>query len=78
MKLSDIEEIGEYQVENFGNLSPNEIEELNKIGLIEGEVIQKDFTIRCKDNLCMFTIENTDYSINKKYVKEVEVAPVYE
>ncbi len=73
MNLLELELNKKYVISSYGNLSINEIEELNKIGFIIGEEISKNKKINCINNICMFNIEETLYSINKKYVEEIEV-----
>lgn len=73
MKLSDIEVGKSYTVSGYGNLSSDLINEVNKIGLIVGEVVYKNINIKNNKNVLIFDIENTTYSINKKYTDEIEV-----
>lgn len=76
MKLTEIESGKNYKIEDFGNMGASEIEMLNEIGFIEGEELSKSQDINCVDSVCMFSIENTNYSINKKYVETIEVSEV--
>lgn len=73
MKLSDIEVNKNYVVIGYGNLEKEVINEVNKIGLIIGEQVYKSISINNNKNVLIFDIENTTYSINKKYTDEIEV-----
>ncbi len=73
MKLNDMEINQKYLITSYGDLLASDIEELNKIGFIIGEEISKKSEINCINNICMFNLEDTLYSINKKYVTEIEV-----
>ncbi len=76
MQLTDMEENKYYTVTNYGNLNPHEITELNQIGFILGEVISLGTKVNCTKQVCMFSIENTIYSINSKYIKEIEIEEI--
>lgn len=73
MKLPQMVENKEYRIVSFGNLDHKKIDELNQIGFIEGEIIKKQGNISCNSKVCLFDLENTTYSINFKYVREVEI-----
>lgn len=62
-----------YLITSYGDLSGLEIEELNKIGFLIGEEVYKSKNYNCINDICMFNLEDTMYSINKKYVSEIEV-----
>ncbi len=76
MKLTEMQVGKQYEIVGYGNLDANEIEELNKIGFIEGEIIDKGLDVNCVNSICMFNIENTMYSINVKYVEEIKIREI--
>ncbi len=76
MKLTEMQEEKFYEVTSYGNLNETEIIELNQVGFIQGEIISLGTKINCIKNVCMFSIENTLYSINRKYIEEVQVEEV--
>lgn len=73
MKLSNIEVGHKYIITDYGNLDASVINEINKIGLIIGEVVYKHIKINNSKNVLIFDIENTTYSIHNKYASEIEV-----
>lgn len=73
MKIFDVQADKRYIIIGYGNLKEEEILALNEVGLIIGEEIKKDFLIKCNKNICIFTLENSNFSINKKYMDEIEI-----
>lgn len=73
MFLNEMELNEKYLITSYGDLSGLEIEELNKIGFLIGEEVYKSKNYNCINDICMFNLEDTMYSINKKYVSEIEV-----
>ncbi len=76
MKLTDMQENKFYIVTSYGNLSDEEITELNQIGFILGEEISIGTKVNCIKQVCMFNIENTVYSINSKYIEEIRIEEI--
>lgn len=76
MNLTEMKESKYYEVVSYGDLTNEEIIELNQVGFIKGEIISVGTKINCVKNICMFSIENTLYSINKKYIEHVVVEEV--
>ncbi len=76
MYLTEMEVNKKYLICSYGSLSSSEIDELNKIGFLVGEEIYKSKEVNCINSMCMFNLEDTLYSINEKYVTEIEVEEI--
>ncbi len=73
MKLTKMKENKNYFIKSFGNLCAQDIELLNEIGFIQGEIITKNISINSPKNICLFTIDNATFCINKKYIQDIEI-----
>lgn len=76
MKVVDIKFGLEYEIIGFGNLKPEEINSLNEIGLIKGELVTQNLKINCSKKICILTIDNSNFSIANKYVEEIELREI--
>jgi hypothetical protein len=73
MKINEMEKGKVYKIISYGNLSNEEIEQLNCIGFLEGEIINSCAGITCSNSMCIFNIENSSFAINYSYISEIEV-----
>ena len=73
MKLGSIKESGEYIISGYGNISASEIEELNSVGILIGEVVFVNKEIKCNKNICFIKLEVDNIAISKKLFDEIEV-----
>ncbi|MGL5020731.1 MAG: hypothetical protein ACRC5R_01720, partial [Mycoplasmatales bacterium] len=62
-----------YKIVSYGNLSNEDIEKLNCIGFLEGELVNNMVGISCSKSMCLFKIENSSFAINHSYILEIEV-----
>ena len=66
MKLGSIKESGEYIISSYGNLDAKEIEELNSVGILIGEIVFVNKEIKCNKNICFVKLEVDNIAISKK------------
>ena len=71
--MSEMQRDKIYKIVSYGNLSNDEIEQLNSIGFLEGELLNNCRTIKCSNSMCIFNIENSSFAINYSYIAEIEV-----
>lgn len=76
MHLNNIEPKKQYKIINFGNLNKEEILYFYEQGIIEGEHVRLDNTIKTSKNIIIIEIDNNYYSFNKKFAKEIEVEEI--
>ena len=78
MCILDIVLNKKYRIIDFGQTKPSFVEELNQIGFIEGETISQIFDVKSSKKTLLFTINNSSFFVNAKFIKHVVVEEINE